>query len=200
MGCHFIFSPQYFALKRPALLIHVDQFGYLPSDNKVAVLSDPQTGYNSADSYTPSAQLELRNAADDAVLQTYTPTPWNSGATHGNSGDRGWWLDFSSFSDVGTYYIYDVANDERSAEFEIKYNVYKDVLEVAGRMFYYNRCNATKAAPYAESNWTDGMNFTNALQDANCRYVYDQANASLEKDLTGGWFDAGDYNKYVTFC
>ena len=44
------------------------------------------------------------------------------------------------------------------------------------------------------------MNFTNPLQDADCRYVYDAENAALEKDLTGGWFDAGDYNKYVTFA
>lgn len=37
------------------------------------------------------------------------------------------------------------------------------------------------------------------MQDKNCRYILEPGNASLEKDLSGGWFDAGDYNKYVTF-
>jgi len=57
-----------------------------------------------------------------------------------------------------------------------------------------------KAAPYAGANWTDNDNFRNDLQDANCRFVNDRTNASLERDLTGGWFDAGDYNKYTTFA
>ncbi|MEL7222682.1 MAG: glycoside hydrolase family 9 protein, partial [Bacteroidota bacterium] len=101
---------------------------------------------------------------------------------------------------AGSYFVFDPANQERSAVFEINENPYLDVLKIAGRMFFYNRCNAPKAAPYAEANWTDGNNFLNPLQDANCRFIYDTENSSLEKDLSGGWFDAGDYNKYVTFA
>src|SRR6188472_1758475 len=40
--------------------IQVDQFGYLPDGAKVAVLSDPQKGYNASDSYTPGATLEVK--------------------------------------------------------------------------------------------------------------------------------------------
>jgi endoglucanase len=31
----------------------VDQFGYRPGDPKVAVIRDPQTGYDSADKFAP---------------------------------------------------------------------------------------------------------------------------------------------------
>jgi len=180
--------------------IHVDQFGYLRAASKVAVISDPQMGFNSNGSFTPSNQLQVRSAIDDAVVYSGAIQIWNNGATHPQSGDKGWWFDFSSVGTVGEYFIYDPVQEVRSSNFKIGDAVYGEVLKSAMKMFYYNRCNATKEAPYAAADWTDGMNFTNTLQDANCRYVYDQGNAGLEKDLTGGWFDAGDYNKYVTFA
>jgi hypothetical protein len=124
---------------------------------------------------------------------------WNSGNTHPQSGDKGWWFDFSSFKTPGSYYVYDPVNNQKSAVFEINNYPYGDVLKAAGRAFYYNRCNAPKLPVHAGTQWSDGNNFLNPLQDANCRYIHDKFNATLEKDLSGGWFDAGDYNKYVTF-
>ncbi len=186
-------------LAQPSTFIHVDQFGYWPNAEKVAVLSNPQVGFNAGESYSPAASLELRDADTEAIVYTASPQVFDNGQTDDLSGDQGWWFDFSSVSTVGSYYVFDPVNNERSAVFEIKENPYHDVFRTAGRMFYYNRCNAAKESPYAGSNWTDGMNFMNPLQDANCRYIYDPSNASLEKNLTGGWFDAGDYNKYVTF-
>lgn len=180
--------------------IHVDQFGYWPDAEKVAVLSDPQIGFNAADIYTPANALEVRNALNDEVVMMASPISFNNGELDVTSGDRGWWVDFSDLTTEGSYYLYDATNDERSATFEVVQNPYREVLHAAGRMFYYNRCNAPKSAPYAGENWTDGMNFTNPLQDANCRYIEDATNAALEKELSGGWFDAGDYNKYVTFA
>ncbi|MBX2828354.1 MAG: glycoside hydrolase family 9 protein [Flavobacteriaceae bacterium] len=178
--------------------IHVDQFGYAPNGTKVAVLSNPEIGYNSSDSYTPSAEIQLRSANDDSVVYTASPVTWNGGAVHAQSGDRGWWFDFSSIIDEGNYYVYDPTQDQRSGTFFISDARYTEVLKAAGRAFYYNRCNAPKDEPYAQG-WDDGDNFNNALQDYNCRYIYDPSNGSLEKNLSGGWFDAGDYNKYVTF-
>jgi len=67
-------------------------------------------------------------------------------------------------------------------------------------MFFYNRCNFAKQAPYAEPGFSDGVAFSNNLQDANSRYVLDKNNAATEKNLSGGWYDAGDFNKYVTFA
>ncbi len=181
--------------------IHVDQFGYNQDATKVAVLSDPITGANSGLSYTPAAQLEVRDNSNNNLIGTYTPVAWNSGATHTDwSGDRGWWLDFSNITQAGEYYIADPVSNDTSAIFSIGSGTYDEAMKAASRMFYYNRCNMAKAAPYAEANWVDATNnFVGALQDANCRFIDDQGNASLEKDLSGGWFDAGDYNKYVTF-
>jgi endoglucanase len=184
---------------QPSPFIHVDQFGYHLTTEKVAILSDPQVGYNAALNYNPPATLELRDATTDLVVLSSAITQWNSGSTHDRSGDRGWWFDFSSVTSPGSYYVHDPVNSESSSVFEISDYPYGDVLKAAGRAFYYNRCNAPKPIEHAGANWTDATNFLNPLQDANCRYIHDINNAALEKNLSGGWFDAGDYNKYVTF-
>ncbi len=177
--------------------IQIDQFGYLPNTQKVAVLLDPQIGFNATENYEPPATLELRNADSDEVVFLAAPTIWNQGTTHAQSGDRGWWFDFSPINTPGNYYVYDQANDERSAEFTIGFEVYDEVLKAAGRMFFYNRCGIEKNEIHAGSNWSDGSSFT---QDTQTRKLSDPNNVGAYRDMSGGWFDAGDYNKYVTFA
>ncbi len=180
--------------------IKIDQFGYLPNATKVAVISNPQTGFNANLSFNAGNTYEVRNWQTGAVLFTGSPQQWNGGATHTQSGDKGWWFDFSTVTATGSYYIYDITNNVRSHRFEIDENVYSPVLRAAMRMFYYNRCNFAKQAPFAEPGFTDGLAFSNNLQDGNSRFVCDKNNPATEKDLSGGWFDAGDFNKYVTFA
>jgi len=180
--------------------IKVDQFGYLPNAAKVAVISNPQAGFNAAESFTAGTTYQVREWQTGDVVFTSSPQTWNGGATHNQSGDKGWWFNFSTLTASGSYYVYDVNNNVRSYQFGIDANVYSPVLKAAMRMFFYNRCNFAKQAPYAEPGFTDRVAFSNNLQDGNSRYVFDKNNAATEKDLTGGWFDAGDFNKYVTFA
>ncbi|GAB3958323.1 hypothetical protein GCM10028805_52430 [Spirosoma harenae] len=178
--------------------IKIDQFGYLPRATKIAIISNPQTGYNANDSFTPSDTYQVRKATNDAVVFTGTPTPWNAGATHTQSGDKVWWFDFSTVQASGTYYIYDVIQNKRSYDFEISNTVYQNALKQATRVFFYQRSGLAKQPPYAQSPWTDGAAFLGTQQDTDCRLVSNTSEDS-SKDLRGGWFDAGDYNKYVPF-
>lgn len=180
--------------------IHIDQFGYLQGAEKVAVISDPQSGYNANESYSPGTTFEVIDTITGNPVFSGVIAQWDNGNTHNQSGDKGWWFDFSAVNTPGEYFILDPTNNTRSYHFTISSQVYNPILESAFKMFYYNRCNHTKELPYASSNWVDGNNFENALQDSFCRYIYDPNNQNLEKELSGGWFDAGDYNKYVTFA
>jgi hypothetical protein len=181
-----------------SLRIAVDQFGYMSDMTKVAVISDPQQGFNAGESYTPGSTLEVRAWGSNTVVYSGSPVAWSNGATHAQSGDRVWWFDFSGITRWGEYYVFDPANGTRSAHFRIDHHVYEDVLKQAARMYYYQRRGAAKTVPYADARWTDGTNFMGPLQDSHCRLVTNPTLAT-EKDLRGGWFDAGDYNKYVTW-
>ncbi len=177
--------------------IHIDQFGYTENAVKVAVISNPQVGFNSSSSFTPSATIEVRNANTDAIVYSGAPIPWSDGSIHSQSGDSGWWFDFTSISTPGDYYIYDALENERSANFSINNTVYNTLIEASSKMFYYNRCGFVKNQPFVLEGFTDGMSFA---QDEFTRDVTNQNNTETTKDMRGGWFDAGDYNKYVTFA
>lgn len=178
--------------------IKIDQLGYRPNDQKIAVIANPITGYNNTTSFSPGATYQVRDWVTDAVVYTGTLTVWNGGATQAQSGDKVWWFDFSSFTTTGSYYIFDVTNNVGSYRFEIDDCVYGNALMQAMRMFYYQRCGAAKATPYAGAGWTDTPCHQGNQQDADCR-LYNNTNISTSKNLSGGWHDAGDYNKYVNF-
>lgn len=178
--------------------IHVDQFGYLPAARKVAVISDPQVGFNADESFVPGAVLQVCRAPDGTPVFTNSPVAWNGGATHSNSGDRVWWLDFSPVTHTGNYFIHDPSNGVVSFTFRIADNVYDEVLNQAARTFYYQRCGTAKSTPCAEPAWTDDTP-CHLANDAACLLVTNPI-AGTARDLTGGWHDAGDYNKYVNFA
>ncbi|MBM3493775.1 MAG: glycoside hydrolase family 9 [Armatimonadetes bacterium] len=176
--------------------IHVDQFGYKPTETKVAVISDPQRGYNAADDYTPGPELAPCRAKDRKVVFRGKPTAWNSGAVHDDSGDRGWWFDFTSVKAPGEYYVLDPATKLRSPVFRIAKDVYRDVLRAAVRTFYYQRLSLDLTKPYAEDPWILPAYMN---EDRRARAVWAKDDASTERDLSGGWMDAGDTNKYPPF-
>ncbi|MEK0317318.1 glycoside hydrolase family 9 protein [Cohnella sp. 56] len=179
--------------------IMIDQFGYLPDGDKVAVLVDPQVGFNAADAYTPGSTMQVRRVSDDAVVFSGAPTVWNGGRTQEKSGDRGWWFDFSQVTAVGDYYIYDPAGNVKSYNFTISPDVYKEVLKAAIKTFYYQRIGTPHLAQHAGAAFADDAALIGPGQDSQARSVFDRNNPATERDLSGGWMDAGDYNKYVTY-
>lgn len=179
--------------------IVVDQFGYLPNAKKIAVIRDPQVGYDAEKSFTPGATYELVDLATGLVEHSGTATLWSAGATYGPAGDKAWWFDFSSVSKPGTYAVVDKTNNVRSPGFKIGADIYQPVLKHAMRSFYYQRAGVDKVARYAEAGWTDAASHVGPGQDTEARLFSDKNNAATERDLSGGWYDAGDYNKYTSW-
>ena len=180
--------------------ILVDQFGYLPADAKVAVIRNPRVGYDRTDNFTPGTTYEVRRRSDDSVVFSGAPAAWREGMVQGSSGDQGWWFDFSKVTEPGKYVVFDVQKHERSATFAIGEDVYDKVLQAAMRVFYYQRSALAKKPPYAAACWTDSAAYLGPNQDAEAADVTDPGNKAKRRDLSGGWSDAGDTNKYTTFA
>lgn len=162
----------------------VDQFGYRPGDDKVAVINNT----------TSPGTYYLRKASDGTVVYQAQSTTWNNGATDVNSGDRGSWFDFSSVTTPGTYFVSDGGNN-RSARFVIAKDAYKNVLKGATKMFFYQRAAQSKQMPYVDACWVDKPGFVGPNQDTEARDIQNPNGPG--KDVSGGWYDAGDTNKYV---
>ena len=179
--------------------IIVDQFGYLPNAPKVAVIRDPQVGFDADYSFTPGRVYALVDAATGEKVFKGAPVSWMNGMTDPSSGDRVWHFDFSEFSRTGTWFVLDVENDVRSFRFSISPSVYNEVLRQAMRTNFYQRSGFPKEEPYAESAWADGASHLGPGQDKNARLFSDRDNPATERDVSGGWYDAGDYNKYTNW-
>lgn len=178
--------------------IKVDQFGYLPSSQKIAIISNPINGYNNSTHYTATSTVVVKNSKTHQVVYSGSSSAWNGGATHDQSGDKVWWFDFSSLTAPGTYHIAGSPDGGiRSEDFVISNTIYEDVVKSAFKTYYYQRCGTAKSTPYADTGYTDNTCHT---KDLNCKFINDPSNASLYKNMSGGWHDAGDYNKYVNFA
>ncbi|MGO9931301.1 MAG: glycoside hydrolase family 9 protein [Steroidobacteraceae bacterium] len=180
--------------------ILVDQFGYRPNDPKVAVIRNPQVGYDGAQKFTPGDLYQVRRASDGEVVFSGALAQWDHGAIEPSSGDKGWWFDFSSVVTPGAYFIYDKTNNARSAIFHIDQHVYQDILKAAMRMYFYQRSGFAKRRPNADSCWVDDPAYIGPNQDTQAHDISDRDNPNKIRNLSGGWFDAGDTNKYVTFA
>jgi len=173
--------------------IVVDQFGYRTTAEKIAVIRSPQRGFDATATFTPGAKYALVDARSGQMALEAAPTAWNSGAVDSSSGDKAWWFDFSSITAAGDYFVLDEINAVRSDLFSISDSVYRTVLTQAERMLFYQRDGFAKTAQYAGAAWADG-----AAHLGKC-YLYSDAGQTLNKDLHGGWWDAGDFNKYTNW-
>jgi hypothetical protein len=179
--------------------IVVDQFGYRPEAVKVAVIRDPVTGFDSEESFEPGEVWELVDARTGRTVLSGSLSAWKGGSVDPSSGDRAWWFDFTQVQNRGTYFVLDRGNQIRSPAFKIGHDVYREVLRQAVRTFFYQRAGFPKDAAYAGEGWADGASHLGPLQDKNCRLYSRPGDASTERDLHGGWYDAGDYNKYTNW-
>ncbi|MDQ7016783.1 MAG: glycoside hydrolase family 9 protein, partial [Gammaproteobacteria bacterium] len=187
--------------------IKVDQFGYLPNSKKIAVISNPINGFNNTVPlpFTPTAATlyELRDAVSNATVPNSSgiAVAWSGGAVDATSGDQAWWFDFSSVTATGDYYVIEPLSGIRSANFHIGVNVYREVLKQTVRSFFYQRVGQAKSVANAGANWSDAASHTAdataLLLDPNDPL---SENISTARDLSGGWYDAGDYNKYVNYA
>ena len=179
--------------------IVVDDFGYRPQATKIAVIRDPVTGFDADQSFAPGSLYAAVDAFTGARVHTAAPTPWNDGVEDPSSGDRASWFDFSSVTAPSAYYVLDTERGVRSPVFVVSSGVYREVLKHAVRTFFYQRAGGAKEAAFAGAGWADGASHVGPGQDTEARLFSSPNDAATERDVAGGWYDAGDLNKYTNW-
>jgi hypothetical protein len=178
--------------------ITIDQFGWLPRAEKIAILADPVRGQNAGRSYQPGSRFEIHLEPGEKVVYRGTTKPWNVGRISDLAGDRIWYANFTDVKMPGTYRVYDPVNHVYSFPFRIAQDVYKPALRDSVRVFYYQR----SGTPITEKNggaWHHKGAHLGRNQDKEALYSHGGKALGRPRDVLGGWFDAGDLNKYVPY-
>lgn len=161
---------------RPEMLeapmkIFVDQAGYRPGDEKVAVLTFPASYFA---------------VVDQSGMQVLSGSVVSAG--HDEAfGDDTWRADFSGLKTPGEYRV--VSGSESSEPFKIRDDVYIDCFDKCMKAFYFQRCGCELLPQYA-GQWIHGK--------CHCGRALLWENHSVSLEVSGGWHDAGDYGRYTT--
>ncbi|MBK8806023.1 MAG: glycoside hydrolase family 9 protein [Bacteroidales bacterium] len=166
--------------------IKVNQIGFYKQAQKIAVVTETtETTFSVIDQISG---LEVYNGNLSA------PQSWsNSGESNIKTAD------FSDLKTVGSYYI--KSGEKKSHVFQIaEKNLFKELTTWSVKAFYLWRASTAIEKEYATFNDIDFSRAAGHLDTA----VLIHASAASALRPTGtvlssskGWYDAGDYNKYV---
>jgi endoglucanase len=164
-----------------AAAIKFNGLGFLPASQKLAVVTDSQ-----ADSF---AVLDAASGKTVLEGRLGAPAAWDA------SGESVRLADFSKLTTPGSYRIR-VAGQPDSAAFPIAPDAYRSLDAAAIKAYYYQRAGIALEPRYA------GV-YARALGHPDTRVLVHPSAASPERPAgtvissPKGWYDAGDYNKYI---
>ena len=156
--------------------IRLNQVGYYPSSVKRAIVVN-----------SVSNTFELQDTTGEKVFEGKLEI----GGTWDKSGEQVKIADFSAFAKAGCFVLF-VPDKGISFRFLIKPGVYLEALKSALKSYYYQRCSMPLEAKYA------GIYARAAGHpDTLCYFHPSTGHNSGTKPSPKGWYDAGDYNKYI---
>ena len=161
--------------------ILVNQAGYLPEATKVALLRAD------ADIFE---LIDVTTGRNVYAAQPGEPQYWDL------SGDTVRPADFSAFSKPGTYRICLEGTDVCSAPFRIGDDVYSEITRGAVRSYYLNRSGIEITEGFG-GKWARAAGHPDTAVIIHTSAASAGRPAGTVISSPGGWYDAGDYNKYI---
>lgn len=168
--------------------IRLNQVGFAPLQEMTATIVLPDS---TVDPYATS--VVITNAIDDTVWIGVPAVTMNNPV----SGKRCQIIDFSALEREGDYTLF-VNNPSfsASAPFVIREHPYRELTRAALRAYYHQRASMATEEPYAEGYARPaGHPDDHVLVHASAATVERPEGTVISSP--GGWYDAGDYNKYI---
>ena len=163
-----------FATASSAATAYINQVGYRTGDAKEFALVDG------------SGNVEIVDAAGQTVL-TATPSAATSWAPSGQNVQL---VNFSDLKIPGTYSI-KVGGQVLRSDLKIADQTYEDITKASLKWYYYQRASMALEEQYA-GKWKRDAGHTNPSVQ-----LHSSTGASGTINSTKGWYDAGDYGRYI---
>lgn len=161
--------------------IHVNQVGFLPEDNKIAVITHKATG-----EFKVVAQTTQQVVFSAELTQTGR---WSL------SGEDVSIADFSQLKQEGDYRL-ELDDGSQSALFSINLLAYSKVHDASLKAYYFNRASTALSQEYA-GPWTRELGHPDTQVMIHSSAASDKRPEGSIISAPKGWYDAGDYGKYV---
>ncbi len=156
--------------------IRLNQVGYYPEATKEFIVAD-----------LSAKKFELIDKDQKVVFSgdLQDKGTWQS------SGEKVLMGDFSEFQNPGSYIIV-LDGKTSSYNFEIKDNIYEPALNAAIKSYYFQRASMSIEEAY-------GGVYKREAGHPDDACIYHPSSGKSEGTLkaSGGWYDAGDYGKYI---
>jgi len=184
------------AVKTSPTGIRLNQLGFYGQGPKIAIVTDgpdpaADTGAGRKDFVSVSLFYVLTADAGDTVFKGRLGPVMRSA----NSSLHTRKADFSSLEKEGNYVV-DVPGRGRSYTFRIGRDVLRAVVVSSLRGYYYQRSAMALDARYA-GKWSRGAGHRDTLVRVHPSAASPLRPAGTIISSAGGWYDAGDYNKYI---
>lgn len=161
--------------------VRMNQVGFYPAAPKVAVVAS-----NAADAF------EVKDAKSG---KTVLKGKLGAVRTSQHSGKHTRLADFSGLRKPGSYVI-EIAGLGKSAPFSIGSRVHRDVAEASLKALYYQRASIEIPEKYA-GKWTRAAGHPDDKVLIHASAVSEGRPENTVISSARGWYDAGDYNKYI---
>ena len=175
--------------------IKVNQVGYAPlAPVKLAIVSWPSNMVVTAPTTFQVVNVSNSLSVFSGTLTKFTPLNQWPDYDWLLDGDTIYKADFGAFRTPGTYRVEVPSLSARSQNFRISTNVYDAIFRDCLRFFYYSRAAVPIAEPFAQGYPRAAVHAenTNATYNYSPTYGHYHFGANTNRDVRGGWFDAGD--------
>ncbi len=162
--------------------IQLNQIGFYPSGNKIAVVTAQPTGNKFYVVTLPKKDTVFIGQLSTPVSSVYSSTITQT-------------ADFSALHQTGKFFI-SVEGIGNSYPFSIENNVHKSVVIAALKGFYYQRSDMPLLEKYA-GKWARSAGHPDTAVIVHASAATGTRPKGYIIRAAKGWYDAGDYNKYI---